>query len=381
MGMSSRRIICGRGFAADGYWEICGIWLASGGERLRDIQGPIQDVCALWLTFLRRFRVRFTIYFSGGTHSRSWATGSTLLGAWFAPRFQQEILDDPCTVWHPRTRLCESTVEEDFLTANTSMIYLMYHELELPGRALCKPEPGYVRYVVSESHFRLQINWLRDSGWAGMNVSQAMESPREHAVAITFDDGAESDLVVAAPLLKDAGFQATFYITVGFLGKRGYLSHSQLRELHGLGFEIGCHSMTHPHLNDLDSAGLQREIAGAKHELEQILGAAVNNFACPGGRYDQRAREVACQAGYASVATSRPHANLPTVDRLALGRVVIMRGTPLREFQYLCQGRGLWKKQFGVAAYQSAKSLLGNERYDQIRAMLLRRKSSPQDGH
>lgn len=259
---------------------------------------------------------------------------------------------------------------------NGSMVYLMYHELESPGRALCAPEAGYVRYVVAEPHFRSQIKWLRDSGWAGMNVSQATESPRERAVAITFDDGAETDLVVAAPLLQDVEFQATFYITVGYLGKRGYLSHSQLRELHCLGFEIGCHSMTHPHLDDLDFEGLRHEIADAKYELEQILGAAVNHFACPGGRYDHRAREVARQAGYASVATSRPHANSATVDRLALGRVVIMRDTSLEDFQHLCRRRGLWRKQVAVTAYQGAKSLLGNKRYDQIRNILLGRKAA-----
>ena len=28
-------------------------------------------------------------------------------------------------------------------------VCLMYHELELPGRAMCHAEAGYVRYVVS----------------------------------------------------------------------------------------------------------------------------------------------------------------------------------------------------------------------------------------
>jgi peptidoglycan/xylan/chitin deacetylase (PgdA/CDA1 family) len=258
-----------------------------------------------------------------------------------------------------------------------SMVYLMFHELEMPGRTLCSPESGYVRYVVSESAFHSQISWLKDSGWAGMSVSQALAGPQDRAVAITFDDGTETDLIAAAPVLKETGFQATFYITVGFLGQRGYLSPAQLRELAQLGFEIGCHSMTHPYLSDLDSRGLHREIVEARQELEQILGAPVNHFACPGGRYDQRAREVARQAGYASVATSRPHANSPSADRLALGRVVVMRDTSLPAFAQLCRGQGLWKKQLGVAAYRSAKRLLGNRRYDRLRSLLLRR-SSPQ---
>ena len=257
-----------------------------------------------------------------------------------------------------------------------AMVHLMYHELELPGRPLCAPEPGYVRYVVAEGAFRSQIAWLRDSGWAGMNVSQALAGPRPHAVAITFDDGAETDLIAAAPVLKEARFQATFYITVGYLGRRGYLSRPQLQQLHRLGFEIGCHSMTHPYLNDLDSPGLQREIADAKCELEQIIAAPVLHFSSPGGRYDQRAREVARKASYASVSTSSFRANTVSTDRFSLGRTVVMRDQTLPGFQRLCRGEGLWKKRLTDAAFHSAKGLLGNQRYDQLRAYLLGRPSS-----
>jgi peptidoglycan/xylan/chitin deacetylase (PgdA/CDA1 family) len=253
----------------------------------------------------------------------------------------------------------------------TRIVYLMFHELEMPGRALCSPDSGYVRYVVHEAAFRSQISWLKDHGWTGMSVGQALEAPRERSVAITFDDGTETDLILAARLLRQAGFQATFYITVGFLGKRGYLSLAQLRVLAGLGFEIGCHSMTHPYLSDLDSDGLHREIVEARLELEQILGVPVNHFACPGGSYNERAREVARNAGYVSVATSNPHANSASSDRLALGRVVIMRDTPLPVFGQVCRGEGLWKRQLRVAAYQGAKRVLGSKGYDRLRTLLL----------
>ena len=75
----------------------------------------------------------------------------------------------------------------------------------------------------------------------------------------------------AAPILQEFGFGATFYITVGFLGKPGYLSEAQVRNLSSLGFEIGCHSLTHPYLTDLDDSFLHDETvrskrpAGANH--------------------------------------------------------------------------------------------------------------------
>jgi len=256
-----------------------------------------------------------------------------------------------------------------------SMVYLMYHELELSGRPLCETESGYVRYVLSESAFHSQVLWLKSEGWQGMSVSQALESPRDWAVAITFDDGAETDLISAAQVLKEAGFQATFYATVGFLGKRGYMSASQLRALSNLGFEIGCHSMTHAYLSDLDSRGLRREVVEAKQELEQILGLPIEHFSCPGGRYDGRARKLAQETGYSSVATSHPHPNGPSSDRFSLGRVAVMQDTTLPEFQRLCRGQGLWKRQLSGSLRETAKSVLGNFLYDRFRARLLHHRS------
>src|SRR5580658_4698137 len=116
------------------------------------------------------------------------------------------------------------------------VVFLMYHELEIPGRPLCQTEAGYSRYVVQEANFRSQVKWLQEAGWRSLSVSEALASERNiNAVAVTFDDGCESDLLSAAPILSGAGYHATFYVTVGYLGRRGYLTPAQLRELGALG--------------------------------------------------------------------------------------------------------------------------------------------------
>src|SRR6266576_2611300 len=104
--------------------------------------------------------------------------------------------------------------------ATRGTAFLMYHELGIPGRATCQSEPGYVRYVIPASDFRDQMEWLAKEGWRGRNVTQAMESFGDKSVCITFDDGCETDLISAAPVLKELGFVATSYITVEFLGKQ-----------------------------------------------------------------------------------------------------------------------------------------------------------------
>ena len=250
-------------------------------------------------------------------------------------------------------------------------VFLMYHELQLPGRTLCQSDPGYVRYILSAREFAEQMDQLKSLALRVVSVSEALRFSTP-AVAITFDDGCETDLLTAAPILKQHGFGATFFVVSGFVGKPGFLSKSQLRELAGMGFEIGCHSMTHPYLSDLDEAGLQREIADAKLELEQMLGRSVEHFSCPGGRYDSRAMRVAMSAGFMTVSTSVPRANTPLSDKFSLARVAITRNINPHDFQQICLGKSLWKMRMRSELRNGVKGLLGNTFYDRLRASLLK---------
>ncbi len=249
-------------------------------------------------------------------------------------------------------------------------VCLMYHEIELPGRELADSDPGYTRYAVSLDGFREQMKFLKSAGTPGINVTQMLSNPGT-GVALTFDDGCETDLVAAAPLLKDFGFQATFYITVGFLGKRGFMSTLQARELCQADFEIGCHSLTHPYLTDLDTAGLELEIAGAKKQLEDIVGREVTHYSCPGGRWDERVVGVAKRAGYESVATSQVGVNRPGCDRFSLSRNAVQRETGSVDFEALASGAGLWSKQFRNRTLQLVQRTMGNAAYNRLRSAIL----------
>jgi peptidoglycan/xylan/chitin deacetylase (PgdA/CDA1 family) len=260
--------------------------------------------------------------------------------------------------------------------AKPRTVFLMYHELELPDRPLCQSEPGYVRYILFAQDFLAQMERLKMANWRGVSVTSALGFQDVHSVAITFDDGCESDLLTAAPILQKLDFGATFYVTAGFLGRRGYMSPAQLRELSNLGFEIGCHSMTHAYLSDLDHNGLHREIAEAKLQLEQVIGKPIEHFSCPGGRYNRRVVEVVREAGYRSMATSRAHANTPSTDGFNLGRIPVMRETTLNSFEELYRGDALWKVTMQNAVGNTAKRLLGNSFYDRLRSFVLDRNKS-----
>ena len=252
--------------------------------------------------------------------------------------------------------------------------FLMYHEIELAGRPLADPDPGYVRYCVSADRFREQLDAIATRGLRGLSVSEWVDdaTPQVPSVVITFDDGCETDLITAAPMLRERGFSATCYLTVDFLGRRGFLARAQVRELAGAGIEIGCHSMSHAFLSDIDDAALRREVVDARHALEQLSGTRVRSFSCPGGRYDERLAPLAAEAGYDSVATSRVAQNDQARRHELLGRVPVMRDTDASSFAAMIEGKGFAGQQRKERVLAAAKAVLGNTLYQKLRAGLLR---------
>lgn len=61
------------------------------------------------------------------------------------------------------------------------------------------------------------------------------------------------------------------------------LSHDDLRELAGLGVEIGSHTATHVHCRALDADERQAEIVAASEELQAICGRPLRAFSVPYG--------------------------------------------------------------------------------------------------
>lgn len=258
--------------------------------------------------------------------------------------------------------------------AQRGTVFLMYHELGLPGREPCQREPGYTRYVVPHLEFVKQIRSMAGEGYNGVSVGQATQSFGSKCVCITFDDGCETDLLCASPALKELGFGATFYITLGFLDKPGYLSMTQVRELHTLGFEVGCHSQTHPYLTDVDEGALQNETAGAKQRLEQIVGAKIEHFSCPGGRWDQRVLEAVKRAGFRTMATSRSGINDARTNLFTLTRIAVLSEMNLEQVIRMSRGDGLLQTRIKESTRAIARGLLGNSAYDSLRSIVLRQK-------
>jgi peptidoglycan/xylan/chitin deacetylase (PgdA/CDA1 family) len=237
---------------------------------------------------------------------------------------------------------------------------LMYHALS--------EQPDRNPYTLTLSTFAAQMRYLRDAGMRGVGVGEFLSGQREGVVVLTFDDGNWSDAARAWPLLRELGFGATFYVTAGRVSEQpSRTSWEQLRDLAGSGAEIGCHGRTHAFLDSRDRGLLEFEIAGAKGVLEDGIGARVDHFSLPGGRYREETLRCCRAAGFASVATSRPgYAVAERDDGLViLDRFALRQGQSQRHFRDVASG-SLPRMALDRSAYYAKRSingLVGNDIY------------------
>jgi peptidoglycan/xylan/chitin deacetylase (PgdA/CDA1 family) len=247
----------------------------------------------------------------------------------------------------------------------------MYHELLAPGQQPSRPGEGYGRYVMPRDQFRSHLDCIRQCGARGVSIGDVFGSMNRNIVGLTFDDGCASDAMVAAPMLEDFGFSATFYLTVDWLGMPGYLTHHDVRQLAARGFDIGSHSLSHAYLSDLPDAELTRELQESRDRLAQITGTAIRNLSCPGGRWSERVARLAREIGYDSVADSSPLPWSPASDRFRIGRFAMTREISATDLNRLIVA-GSWKNAgLKMFVLQAAKNVLGNRRYDQLRSLIL----------
>ncbi len=248
---------------------------------------------------------------------------------------------------------------------------LMYHELGAPRRRPISGQAGYVRYVIPAESFARQVHIAQAAGGV-RSLAEALDSATGSAPVITFDDGCETDLLLAAPSLLEARAMATFFVTTSNVGQTGYLSRAQVRELAALGFEVGAHGHTHRYLSDLPAEELDQEVRESRDRLQEILGARVRSMSCPGGRWSPAVARAALEAGYDFVATSERKPLTATVQPDRVPRYAITSDISTASVARMCAGQG---ESLGAVFRSSlrtmARDMLGPVTYDRLRARWL----------
>ncbi len=170
------------------------------------------------------------------------------------------------------------------------------------------------------------------TAWAGHSVATWHEN-KTAAFTFTFDDGYDSHVFIAAPLLAERGFPGTFFIIAGNVW------WDQWRQtVVPLGHEIGSHSMTHPDLTQLSTSQAQQEIVQSKATIEANIPGPCLTFAYPYGAYNPTIETMVRDAGYIGARTVIGDFNYPTTDPYQLATFTPSAPSDLQSMEGLADG-------------------------------------------
>ncbi len=129
-------------------------------------------------------------------------------------------------------RICDATRANEALVSlqRSGLLVLNYHGV------LAQPRADAASYGndMDAASFRAQLRWLKQhlmpTDLAGLQrYSQGQWTGRKPPVLITFDDGYRNNLTVAAPILREEGVPAIFFLTTGYVGTGRVLWNDEVR--------------------------------------------------------------------------------------------------------------------------------------------------------
>lgn len=164
---------------------------------------------------------------------------------------------------------------------------------------------------VKVANFKNQMKYLKDNNFTTILFEDLVNENYNKSIkniVITFDDCFLDVYENALPVLKEYGFIATFFATVGYddvtlWGSEKeqrwntkkteifnipytFMNKNHRKELISLGMEIGSHTINHFNLDELNDKDLESEIVHSKKSLEDELCIEVETFCYPRGRYN-----------------------------------------------------------------------------------------------
>jgi peptidoglycan/xylan/chitin deacetylase (PgdA/CDA1 family) len=255
---------------------------------------------------------------------------------------------------------------------------LMYHRIRSARTPV--PDPAELPWSVSLEAFQAQVDRLARLGKKGVSMAEAHEVlaggkrvPPEWVV-VTFDDGNDSDYVHALPILAARGFCATFFVCGYRVGKSGGLATSMIREMHDAGMHVGSHAMTHRFMTSLTGSEEESELARSTELLEGIVGASVDHFAPPGGRWSRRTAESLRRLSYRAVSTSEFGFNDAAQLKFAYRRIPVVDTTTPERFDAIvsCARTRVASGYLRAASIGIVRSVMGERAYTRVRGYRIR---------
>jgi peptidoglycan/xylan/chitin deacetylase (PgdA/CDA1 family) len=148
---------------------------------------------------------------------------------------------------------------------------------------------------------RRRVLQLAATPAAGLLAGTPQPSPiPDKLIVLTFDDAAKTHRTFVAPLLKQLGFGATFFVSHNWMNDRAnFMSWEEIAELDRMGFEIGNHSWTHGNFaSPRNASHLAGELALVEKHLARAGVPRPVSFAWPGNGFGPEAVRILQNSGY-----------------------------------------------------------------------------------
>jgi len=258
------------------------------------------------------------------------------------------------------------------------MITLLYHDV-VPTEQFASS--GFVSgganiYKLEQPEFELHLESIHKSisSRPVAVLKRAADLMSADLLLFTFDDGGSSSFQIAE-LLERYSWRGHFFITTDYIGKPGFMTPPQIRELHRRGHSIGSHSCSHPaRMSHCDEEQLQREWRESLRVLAAVTGDKIRLASVPGGYYSGKVAEAAARAGIEILFNSEPTRRTRSIDGCTiLGRYSIQQGVSAATASRIAAGN--WVPRFRQALLWKSKKVakrLGGSHYIALRKFLLK---------
>ena len=161
-------------------------------------------------------------------------------------------------------------------------------------------ESKYPSTNIQMEVFKNQIKIIKESNYVFSDPAKFKENftiPKKNKeILITVDDGFESFYFEAWPYLKKNRIPFILFVSTEPVGKKGYMTWKQIREIESEKFAfIGHHSHTHDYLIDDTNDIFIKDIEKANKIFLKELGYIPNLFSYPFGEYSRFMRDYISQ--------------------------------------------------------------------------------------
>ena len=170
----------------------------------------------------------------------------------------------------------------------------MYHRFE---------ENKYPSTNIKMVDFINHLQIIKENGIKFVNPSNFEDElnnyKNQRKVLVTIDDGYQSFYNNAWPILKESKIPFILFISTREVGKKGYMSWEDIREISKYNFvEIGNHSHTHDYLIDFKDDEIKNDLEQSINIFKKEMGKNSKFFSYPFGEYSISLKKIVVDAGF-----------------------------------------------------------------------------------